>query len=446
MVGIEPDGEFRRLAGRTISLIFLISGILVIVYASSSFARGAVFVGTMLALGLVTTVAGMVMFRLPWHRWPRHASLWVVVPALALIGFGNSVDPDPYMAGTFFFLVAMWLGIAQPRGMTLAVSPLFAVAYWAPLALVPHAPGLTESVPYMTATCVLAGESLAWFTARLHTAQRRLREHDERRFQALLATSSDTTIVVGVAGALTYVSPSAVRVLRVPAEELRTGTMATYVEHHVHPEDAGHLGASLDHLFTNVGAEETVQFRVGGPDQAWCHVEGVGRSLLDDEAVRGVLFNLRDVSERTRLEVALTHQAFTDQLTGLPNRTLLRDRAEQALRLAGRRGHTAALVLIDLDRFKEVNDTLGHHHGDAVLRQVAERLRTVLRESDTVARLGGDEFAVLLPQVATIEDAIEVADKLRAVIETPFTIEGLTLEVGASMGLAAYPDHAANPG
>ena len=139
------------------------------------------------------------------------------------------------------------------------------------------------------------------------------------------------------------------------------------------------------------------------------------------------------------------HQALHDGLTGLPNRTLLRDRTGQAIRQADRELVPAALLLIDLDRFKEVNDTLGHHYGDQLLIQVGERLQAVLREVDTVARLGGDEFAVLLPKIAAAEGAVVVAKKLQAALEEPFTIDGLTLDVEASIGLALYPDHGNDP-
>jgi diguanylate cyclase len=139
------------------------------------------------------------------------------------------------------------------------------------------------------------------------------------------------------------------------------------------------------------------------------------------------------------------HQALHDGLTGLPNRTLLRDRTGQAIRQADRELVPAALLLIDLDRFKEVNDTLGHHYGDQLLIQVGERLQAVLREVDTVARLGGDEFAVLLPKIATAEGAVVVAKKLQAALEEPFTIDDLTLDVEASIGLALYPDHGNDP-
>jgi len=135
------------------------------------------------------------------------------------------------------------------------------------------------------------------------------------------------------------------------------------------------------------------------------------------------------------------HQALHDRLTGLPNRTLLRDRTGQAIRGADRELTPAALLLIDLDRFKEVNDTLGHHDGDQLLIQVGQRLRAALRQVDTVARLGGDEFAVLLPKIATAEGAAAVARKLLAAFAEPFVLDGLTLDIEASIGLALYPDH-----
>jgi len=275
--------------------------------------------------------------------------------------------------------------------------------------------------------------------AALH---QQLREHDERRFQALLAGSSDTTIVVDAAGEIAFVSSSATRVLHLPADQLHGHPMVAFVQRHVHPDDTGHLTAKLQQLLTTAGGEESVEFRLRRPDDSWRDIEGLGRNLLGDQAVRGVLLTLRDVSERKQLERALTRQAFTDQLTGLPNRALLQDRTQQALRMAGRQGLTAALLLLDLDRFKEVNDTLGHHHGDLLLQQVAERVHGSLRSSDTVARLGGDEFAVLLPQVAGVQEATVVADKLSAAIEAPFTVNGLTLDVDASIGVAVYPDHA----
>jgi diguanylate cyclase (GGDEF)-like protein/PAS domain S-box-containing protein len=144
--------------------------------------------------------------------------------------------------------------------------------------------------------------------------------------------------------------------------------------------------------------------------------------------------------ERKRAEEALRRQALHDVLTGLPNRALLHDRLEQALRVAGRDNTPLALLLIDLDGFKTINDTLGHHQGDLLLREVGTRLRAVLRQRDTVARLGGDEFVALLPG----DDgggATRTARKVLAALAAPIMAEGRRFVVGASIGVALYPAH-----
>jgi diguanylate cyclase (GGDEF)-like protein len=128
-----------------------------------------------------------------------------------------------------------------------------------------------------------------------------------------------------------------------------------------------------------------------------------------------------------------------DELTGLPNRRLLGDRLQSALQLGGRRSSSCAVLLLDLDRFKEVNDTLGHHYGDLLLCEVAARLGTVVRSSDTVARLGSDEFAVLLTDVIGLEDAHALAERCLVQLHEPFAIEGVTLSIEASIGLALAP-------
>jgi diguanylate cyclase (GGDEF)-like protein len=162
-----------------------------------------------------------------------------------------------------------------------------------------------------------------------------------------------------------------------------------------------------------------------------------------------------DISERKRNEEALQrsqerlleqmgraeHQALHDGLTGLPNRTLFRDRAEQAVLRGNRAGSGFAVMLIDLDRFKEVNDTLGHHSGDLLLQEVAGRLRRALRKNDTVARLGGDEFGVIGSDLCDAAAARTVAEKLCEVLAQPIVIGGLAMEVEASIGIAIFPEH-----
>jgi diguanylate cyclase (GGDEF)-like protein len=135
------------------------------------------------------------------------------------------------------------------------------------------------------------------------------------------------------------------------------------------------------------------------------------------------------------------HLALHDPLTDLPNRTLFHDRAAQAIPAARRDVTRVGLMIFDLDRFKEVNDTLGHHNGDLLLKEIGSRLRATLRESDTVARLGGDEFGVLLPTVVDEDAALAVAEKIRQALRQPVCLDGITLDLEASAGVALYPEH-----
>lgn len=153
---------------------------------------------------------------------------------------------------------------------------------------------------------------------------------------------------------------------------------------------------------------------------------------------------LRDITARKETEAHIQRLADYDGLTELPNRMLFHDRLRQAASLARRDRHELALLYIDLDKFKAVNDTLGHAAGDELLKGVAGRIRRQMRESDTVARIGGDEFAVILPTIATREDASTVARKLIDALAAPFHLSGQKREVciGSSIGIAIFPAHA----
>jgi diguanylate cyclase (GGDEF)-like protein len=145
--------------------------------------------------------------------------------------------------------------------------------------------------------------------------------------------------------------------------------------------------------------------------------------------------------ELRRQSARNAYQARHDGLTGLPNRAAFYEAVDGALGATGDGGPRAAVMVIDLDRFKEVNDTLGHHTGDRLLRQATVRLREALRDSDVLARLGGDEFAVLLPTLASVESATAVAERIRGAFEQPFELQDITVHVGASVGIALAPDH-----
>ena len=153
------------------------------------------------------------------------------------------------------------------------------------------------------------------------------------------------------------------------------------------------------------------------------------------------LANAHRYSERRRYESRLAHQATHDALTALPNRVLLQDRTAQALSAAARTGATVAVLLLDLDRFKEVNDTFGHAYGGNLLSQVAQRLAATLRDADTAARLGGDEFAILAVGLADAQAVDQVAGRVLAALDEPFCVDGVVLDVEASTGVALSPEH-----
>jgi diguanylate cyclase (GGDEF)-like protein len=167
----------------------------------------------------------------------------------------------------------------------------------------------------------------------------------------------------------------------------------------------------------------------------------VGSNLTADPAVEGLALNFRDISERKALEEQLRQMAFHDPLTLLANRNLFRDRVQHALTLAQRGQASVAVMFLDLDNFKNINDSLGHDAGDRLLQAVAQRVVKTTRSSDTVARLGGDEFAVLVEAIGTLAEVERLADSLVEALDEPFTLDGMEVRVAASIGVAlSTPD------
>lgn len=174
---------------------------------------------------------------------------------------------------------------------------------------------------------------------------------------------------------------------------------------------------------------------------ATLYYDGSLSGILDKQNnLVGFVLMLHDVTERRQHEEIIHHLAYHDALTGLPNRVLLNDRLGQALVSAGRNGGRGALMILDLDRFKDINDTLGHSMGDLLLKAVGERLKGILRKSDTVSRMGGDEFVLLLPVITAAESADVTAAKIVRAFREPFVCGGQTLNVTASIGIADFPD------
>jgi len=261
----------------------------------------------------------------------------------------------------------------------------------------------------------------------------------QQRYRALTEHSTDLVTIVDAQGDLHYVSPSYRRVLGYnPGALQRTSVFAI-----IHPDDLPCLQQTVEHVLAAPGAMETATLRVRHAAGSWRTVEFVVVNHVDDPAVRGIVATGRDVSERVRAEEALRHHTVHDALTGLPNRTLLQDRIDQAIQGMAPDSRPVALLLLDLDRFKDVNDSLGHHYGDLLLRQVAERLRGELQTADTVARLGGDEFAVLLPYVDETA-ALGMARTILRALAAPILLENHLVDVGASIGAAFAPAHGAD--
>ncbi|HLQ31203.1 MAG TPA: diguanylate cyclase [Chloroflexota bacterium] len=273
------------------------------------------------------------------------------------------------------------------------------------------------------------------------TEQRKLERQvrqSEERFRALTEHASDLIVLQDTEGVILYASPSAERLL---GQTLINSARSEFRDH-IHPEDLDGLQKAYGDVRPHPGSCVRCVFRCRAADGTWLWLEGIITNMLDMPSVGGILMNARDISDGKRAEEALRQQALHDALTGLPNRTLLLDRLDQALLAAAREGRAVAVLAIDLDRFKEVNDTFGHHCGDALLQQLGARLQAVLRKSDTIARMGGDEFTVLLTAFRDATEVIGVVEKLLAALERPFVVEGRRVNIGASIGVVLYPEHA----
>jgi diguanylate cyclase (GGDEF)-like protein/PAS domain S-box-containing protein len=213
----------------------------------------------------------------------------------------------------------------------------------------------------------------------------------------------------------------------------------------VHADDRERVCAALRALACGGEQRANLQYRVvqAGRDE---HVLQSDASVIpgaSEQPVQIVLVS-QDITERKKMEAYILHQSFHDALTGLPNRLLLEDRMKQATAHLGRQRAPVAVLFIDLDRFKDINDTLGHAAGDRVLQEVAERLEHCVRDGDTVARLSGDEFVVLLAGMHDVEDAALVAEKIVSSVSLPCQVGGRQLHLSPSIGIAVYPDDGQN--
>jgi diguanylate cyclase (GGDEF)-like protein/PAS domain S-box-containing protein len=254
----------------------------------------------------------------------------------------------------------------------------------------------------------------------------------EARYASLIRNAADAIMIAGVDGQLRFASPAAERTLGVDPDALVGRNLLDFW----HDGERERLEAFLVEVAATRG-------RVVGPIELTLEtgdrrgtLECVGSNLADDPAIGGLALNLRDVSERKALEEQLRKLAFHDPLTLLANRSLFWNRVQHALALAQRSKQHVAVMFLDLDNFKVVNDSLGHDAGDRLLQAAAQRLVQSTRPSDTVARLGGDEFAILLEGIRHEEDIERVAGPITAAFNRPLELDGRAIETNASVGVA----------
>jgi len=245
-----------------------------------------------------------------------------------------------------------------------------------------------------------------------------------RTFEALTRNASDVVCVLGEDGVITVQAGATAAVLGHAPQELVGRSFAALV----HPDDRA--------LVPTLVASGCVEWRLEHARGTWVHAETRVTDLRGDPNVAGLVLTTRDITERKAQEQRLRHQAFHDPLTQLPNRALFFDRLTEAARHEGTGPDAVAVLFVDVDDFKVVNDALGHTAGDALLTLVARRLESAARPGDTVARLGGDEFGILLLSGDGRKDAVRVAERALALLAEPLEVAGTEVRVAVSIGVA----------
>jgi diguanylate cyclase (GGDEF)-like protein/PAS domain S-box-containing protein len=315
--------------------------------------------------------------------------------------------------------------LTRPRLALLATASLIAPIVQATEYVI----GRRIDVPVVAA----AGATLFLLVVARMAGLMREQERSEARFSSLVQNSSDVVTVIAADTTIRYVSPSVERVLGYRRAELERKPLIALLQPDDGPRALESFAALADE---DLPSTALMEFSIRHRDGEWLEAETLRTNLLTDPTVEGIVLNTRDISERKAFERQLERHAFYDTVTGLANRALFRDRVDHALSQVVRTGLGVAVLFMDLDDFKVVNDSFGHAVGDALLKQVGERLTDSLRASDTAARLGGDEFAILLEETDDGIDPSGVAERILEALDTPFHVEGRDLGVRASIGIA----------
>ena len=338
-------------------------------------------------------------------------------------------ENDPYLIRAYEGTLIAELGLPSDHDGSVFVAPLFIRDELRGLMMVATATEMPrtvgDSLRALSSQVALALESAA-LTEDL------LLQQSEKRFSSLVQNSSDIVNVIDADTSVRYASPSAGRVLGLEPSAME-GTRFSAL---IHPDDKTRVLSFLTSTGEGEGHTGLIEYRIEHSDGHHLFVETLRTNLMHDANVRGIVLNTRDIGERREFEEQLQHQAFHDSITGLANRALFHDRVTHAIERQERDSKPIAVLFVDLDDFKTINDSLGHVAGDQVLAEVGERLKGELRAADTAARLGGDEFAVLLEDGGEGIMAADVAERIKQMLVEPFLLEGKEVFVRASVGIA----------
>ena len=264
-----------------------------------------------------------------------------------------------------------------------------------------------------------------------HLGEELRQRQSEERFRGILQNASDIIVIADARGVITYSTPSLARNLGRDDDEVRGHELAEFL----YEADVSAALTMFREFDLGAGQSEAItDWHLRHRDGHVMAFEVLSNNLLADPRVGGIVLTMRDVSERRALEAELKHQAFHDALTGLSNRALFQDRAEHALARVTRLGTMVAMLMLDLDDFKNINDTRGHAAGDELLKEVASRLQGTLRSGATVSRFGGDEFAILVEDLADVSEAERFAERVLDAFTDPFTVHGEQVAAHASVG------------
>ncbi len=297
---------------------------------------------------------------------------------------------------------------------------------------------IAEASSLLTALC--SQVSLALERVSL-SEQLHLRQSEER-FHSLVQHASDVILILDADGVISYASPSVRRVFGIPESALVSTDLFSWV----HVDDFLHARSFFAEVVARPGSIAQVDVRIRGGKQDWRSVEITCNNLLEDPGLEGVVVNARDVSERKQAEERLSYQAWHDPLTHLPNRARFMDELGKEIPRTHARETDTAILFIDLDRFKLVNDSLGHDAGDVLLREAGRRITNVVRPNDMVARLGGDEFTVMMTDLTDLWEPREVARRLLDAFTRPLLVGDREVFVDASIGISMVTEDVTDPG